>query len=124
MFAITSPIRIAGAMNPSRQGFSLVRHLLHLTFVSGPKLLLTSRITGRCAAAMAIMCAPALLFCSILTIPALLFQSPQQHAYFYFSRVLEQDPTRWVVLVLAGLCAIMSLAVPATMQNPQSSVGY
>jgi hypothetical protein len=124
MIAFTSNIRFPGLRNPSQHGICLVSHLLHLTFVTGPKLLLTSRITGKCAAAMAVMCSPALLFCSILTIPALLFQSPQQHAYFYFSRMLEQDPARWIVLILAGICAIMSLAVPATIQNTESSVSY
>ena len=99
-------------------------HYLRLTFISGPKQLLTSRISGTCAVFMAMMCAPALLFCSILTIPAMIFQSPQQNAYFHFAKVLEQDPARWVVLVLAGVCAVMSMAIPATMPAPRESIDY
>jgi hypothetical protein len=73
---------------------------------------------------MMAMCAPSLLCCSILTIPALLFQSPQQHAYYYFSKVLNEDPTRWMVLLLAGVCAILSLAIPATMPAPRVESPY
>ena len=86
-----------------------------MIFYKGPRQLLTSRISGKCAFMMAAMCAPSLLFCSLLTIPALLFQSPDQHAYFYFSKILNEDPSRWLVLLLAGLCAMISLAIPATM---------
>ena len=101
-----------------------VKHMLKLTFVSGPMQLLTSRITGKCATFMILMCAPALLACSLLTLPGLIFKSPQQHAYFYFSSMLEQDPTRWMVLLLAGTCALLSLAVPATMPAPKTPIRY
>lgn len=96
-------------------------YYLKLTFVSGPKRLLTSRISTKCAAAMVAMCSPSLLFCALLTIPTMIFQSPEQNAYFHFARVVENDPTRWAVLLVSGLCAIMSLAVPATMPEPRES---
>jgi len=46
--------------------------------------------------------------------PGIIFQSPQQQAYFYFSKALEEDPSRWTVLAVAGICTLISLAVPAT----------
>jgi len=98
--------------------------ILKLTFISGPKVLLTSQISMKCAAAMTLMCMPALLLCTILTLPALLFESPQQNAYYYFAKVLEQDPTRWLVLLLTGLCVLLSLALPAAMETPRQSHGY
>ncbi|MEI7910029.1 MAG: hypothetical protein WCK77_10370 [Verrucomicrobiota bacterium] len=104
-------------------GFSRALGLLKLIFISGPAVLVTSQISVKCAAAMMVMCAPSLLFCSILTFPALVFSSPQQNAYFYFAKVLEQDPTRWVVLLLTGLCVLLSLALPATMESPDNSLG-
>lgn len=97
----------------------LIRFLKMLCF-TGPRQLLTSRISGKCAAAMVAMCTPSLLCSAILTIPAMLFQSPQQHAYFYFSRGLEGDPIRWVAMILAALCAILSLAMPAAMPAPKT----
>jgi len=98
--------------------------ILKLTFISGPKVLLTSQISMKCAAAMTLMCMPALLLCTILTLPALLFESPQQNAYYYFAKVLEQDPTRWIVLLLSALCVLLSLALPATMKIPRQLPGY
>jgi hypothetical protein len=102
-------------------GLVQVLNLIKLTLISGPKILLTSQISVKCAAVMIGMCAPALLFCALLTIPGLVFQSPQQNAYFYFAKVLEQDPTCWFVLLLTGLCALLSLALPATMDRPSDA---
>ena len=90
-----------------------------MIFIRGPKVLLTSRISCKCAAVMSIMCLPSLLCCFLLTIPGLIFQSPQQHAYFYFSKVLNEDPSRWICLLLAGTCALISLAIPAILPGPR-----
>jgi hypothetical protein len=95
-----------------------------LILITGPKVLLTSRISGKCAALMMMLCTPSLLLWSILTVPALLFQSPQQHAYFYFSRLINQDPSRWLVLLLAGLCAVLALAIPGTTEDSEGSVHH
>jgi len=92
--------------------------------ISGPKVLLTSRISGKCAFIMSLMCAPSLIFCLMLTVPALIFQSPHQQAYFYFSMVLNDDPYRWVVLALSGICTLLSLAVPATIRDTKMQVRY
>ena len=61
---------------------------------------------------------------SEVPIPALIFRSPYQHAFFYFSMVLNEDPDRWAVLGLGGLCALMSLAVPATLREPKPPIRY
>jgi hypothetical protein len=98
--------------------------MLRLTFITGPKVLITSRISGKCAALMLMLCSPSLLFWSVLTIPAFLFQEPQQNAYYYFSLVLNQDPGRWFVMLLAGTCAVLSLAIPATQPAPPASDGF
>jgi hypothetical protein len=101
---------------------SHVQRCLQLTFMSGPKVLVTSRISGKCAVIMALMCMPSLLCCFILTIPGLIFQSPQQHAYFYFSEVINEDPSRWIVLFFAGLCTLMSLAIPVSVARPSDPI--
>jgi hypothetical protein len=113
-----------GSKPVSLHGIPRVKRYLRLMFFSGPKLLLTSRISGKCALIMMIMCMPALLFSFILTVPGMVFQSPYQHAYFYFSQVINEDPTRWIVLLLAGVCALMSLAVPATLTEPKAPIRY
>jgi hypothetical protein len=96
-----------------------MKDCLRLTFISGPKVLFTSQISAKCAASMVLMCAPAMLFSVILTLPAVIFQSPQQNAYYHFARVLEDDPARWIALFLGGVCAILSLALPAIMAPPR-----
>lgn len=106
---------------PVRPGLMLC---LKLILFSGPKVLLTSQISGKCAAFMILLCAPSLLFCAILTLPAQIFQSPQQHAYYYFSLMLDEDPTRWIAMLLVGLCVILALALPATMAAPRKSDDY
>jgi len=93
----------------------IVRILKRMTlmFLLGPRNLLTSRISVKSAAMMMAMCAPSLLFCALLTIPSLIFHSPQQEAYYYFARLVNEDPVRWIALALAALCSVLSLAVPA-----------
>ena len=114
------------SVSPTLSGDDILKStsVLKLALISGPIVLFTSQISVKCAAAMMLMCMPALLLCTILTLPALLFESPQQNAYYYFAKVLEQDPTRWLVLLLTGLCVLLSLALPAAMETPRQSHGY
>ena len=100
------------------------RRLLLITFISGPWLLLTSNLSAKTASLMIMLCVPALLFCALLTIPGLLFDSPEQHAYYQFAKALEQDPTRWIILAITGICTLMALAIPATTPSPITAVRY
>lgn len=100
------------------------KRLLHLTFISGPWLLLTSRLSAKAASLMIMLCVPALLFCGLLTIPGFLFESPEQHAYYQFAKALDQDPTRWIILAVTGICTLMSLAIPATTARSMTAVRY
>jgi hypothetical protein len=101
-----------------------LKRLLYITFISGPWLLLTSRLSAKAASLMIMLCVPALLFCGLLTIPGFLFESPEQHAYYQFAKALDQDPTRWIILAVTGLCTLMALAIPATTVRPLTAVRY
>jgi hypothetical protein len=81
--------------------------------------LFKSNIHIKTAMIMILMCVPTLLFTAILTLPGLIFQSPEQHAYYYFSHVINNDPTRWVILTMNAICVILSLAMPAMEHQPQ-----
>ena len=94
--------------------------LVRLTFISGPWLLLTSRLSAKSAALMTLLCAPALLQTALVTVPAMIFQSPQQHAYFHFARILEQNPVQWPMLALVAAC--MVIALPTTEARPSTAV--
>ena len=87
-----------------------------MLFFIGPRQLLTSRISGKCAAAMVAMCTPSLLCSAILTIPAMLFQSPQQHAYFDLSRGLEGDPAHLFLGVPAAQIVEAAVIAHAAQQ--------
>jgi hypothetical protein len=99
----------------------LVR-LLRITFMSGPFLLFTERLSLKHAWIMIMLCVPALLLTAVLVIPPLLFTSPEQNAYFQFAKVINSDPTRLLVLALAGVCAVVALAVPATAPKPFTAI--
>ena len=77
-----------------------------------------------CAALMALLLTPSIISGLFLTLPPLLFQSPQQNAYFYFANVLEHDPSRWLLMGFAVLCILLALAIPASMPRQRVSVSY
>jgi hypothetical protein len=110
-------------MNHTSQGTAVAEHMsekpgfLWKLLIQGPKLLLTTGISIKCAGMMMALSAPSLLVFSILTVPAILFQSPQQQAYFHFARILNEDPMRWLAFGLAGVCSLLALAVPAAFTD-------
>jgi hypothetical protein len=110
--------------NAVRRAVPSVERLVGSVIYHGPKQLLTSRISSKCAGFMTALCAPSLICCSLLTVPSLLFQSPEQRAYFYFSQILNGDPSRWLVVFLASVCVVVSLAVPALMPPPKLATDY
>lgn len=89
------------------------------SFFDGPKRLFTSKISPKCATLIALLCSPSLLACGLLSLPALIFQSPSQNAYFHFGRIVEQDPTRWLVFALAAVCAVIAPTLPATIHGQE-----
>lgn len=119
-----TPRRVKNAVSPGIFTARGIARLLRLAMISGPWLLLTSRLSKKHAALMILLCLPALLFSSMLIVPALIFQSPQQQAYFYFSLILNQDPIRWVILALSGFCAMTALAVPAMIPKSFTAIRY
>lgn len=96
--------------------------LIKLTLISGPLLLFTTRLSNKHASIMMLLCAPALLLVFLTTVPALIFNSPEQRAYYEFATILIKDPAQFAVLPLAALCALMALAVPATASEPLTAV--
>lgn len=114
--------------NPRRSASSPAKFRIlqwpRLIFFTGPKTLLTSRITGKCATLMALLLAPSLIISLLLLLPPILFQSPEQHAYFYFAQVLDSDPERWLPMSFAILCTLVAMAIPAAMPKQRFKVSY
>jgi hypothetical protein len=103
---------------PAPHGQFSAKHLATMILL-GPQRLLTSRISRKCAALMVFLCSPSLLFAAALTIPALLFQSPNQQAYFYFGQLIQREPMNWLVMPLVAACALSALIMPAALPEPR-----
>jgi hypothetical protein len=119
-----TPRLLKNAVTPGPFSGRTFARVLHLIFITGPRLMFTRRLSVKSASMMIMLCVSALLFCTMMTVPAFLFPDPEQHAYFQFSQVLNHDPIRWIGLMLAGTCAIIALAVPAATPDPYTSVRY
>lgn len=90
-----------------------------LTFVVGPRVLLTSHISKSCASMMAVLTAPALVLTSLITVPGYLFTDPEQNTYFYFAKSFQLDfPTLTVMLLTVG-CTLFALSLPAIEEPPK-----
>lgn len=110
--------------NTTSQVKPMLLQLPRQAFITGPRVLLTSRITGKCAALMVLLLIPSFLSGMLFTLPKLIFQSPQQNAYFYFANVLDRDPSRWLPMGFAVACIFLALAIPASMPRQRISVSY
>lgn len=119
-----TPRRVKNAVSHGIFSTQGIARLLRLSLISGPRLLLTSRLSKKNASLMMALCAPALLLCALLTLPALIFQSPQQQAYYYFAQILNQDPVNWGILALTGFCTLTALAIPAMVPKQITAIRY
>jgi len=100
---------------PSLASTSLtrIRRALKLTFWSGPRILLTSRISLRSAGFMIAATIPALVCTTAMTVPALVYSTPESNTYFYFGRILQGDAMSWVPMTLAAICTFLAFAIPS-----------
>lgn len=119
-----TPRRVKNAVSHGIFTTHGLARLIRLSLISGPWLLLTSRLSKKNASLMMLLCAPALLLFALLTLPTLIFQSPQQQAYYYFAQILNHDSVNWGILALMGLCTMTALAIPAMVPRPVTAIRY
>jgi hypothetical protein len=81
-------------------------------FVRGPRLVLTGRFSRRAAGFMIASALPAILATLFLTIPGLLFHTPEHHAFFHFAKTLESDGTSMLPVFLGTLSSLCSFRFP------------
>jgi len=86
---------------------------LKSTLWTGPLMLLTGKVSKRTAGFMIAGAVPAILVALFLTVPPLLFCTPQHQAYFYFSRDLANSPVSLLPMLVAAVCALLALSLPA-----------
>lgn len=73
----------------------------------------TSHQDLRSATILTLLCVPPLLLFAAINLPSLVFDSPEQNAYFYFARGLSQDLSNSVSLWMAALCLVVAVTMPA-----------
>jgi hypothetical protein len=81
-------------------------------FIDGPRLLLKGKFSRRSAAFMIVAAIPAIAAVLFMTVPGLLFPTPQHNAFFYFSKGVTSDVVSFVPLALGLLSTIFSLRFP------------
>jgi hypothetical protein len=84
----------------------------HSWFIDGPRLLLKGKYSRRAAGFMIVAAVPALAAVMFLTLPALLFPTPQHNAFFYFGKGVTSDVASYVPLALGLISSIFSLRLP------------
>lgn len=81
-------------------------------FVEGPKLMLKGCFSRRAAAFMIVSAAPAILTGLFLTVPGILFHTPEHNAFFHFARIVEGDAPSIIPVILGTISSIFSFRFP------------
>ena len=81
-------------------------------FIDGPRLLLTGKFSHREAMFIAMSALPALLALGLITLPAYLFDSPQQNAFYHFGQCLKAENTSLIPMVFGAIASLFSFRFP------------
>ena len=83
--------------------------------------LMNAKLSHRNSSYIMLLCIPAIVLVISTTVPTMIFQSPQQGAYFYFARTLSLDLSSGYILGLSVLCMFVAFVLPAVDQDPYAS---
>jgi hypothetical protein len=81
-------------------------------FVEGPRLILTGRFTPRDAGFMIAAATPAILSALFLTVPGLLFHTPEHNQFFHFAKIIEGETPSALPVILGTISSICSFRFP------------
>lgn len=98
------------------------KQIARLTFVVGPRVLFTSRISKHCATLMTSLTVPAFFLTGLTILPRLLFTDPEQNTYYYFARAFHLDGMMLLVMMLMVACCLFALTLPAIEEPPALEV--
>jgi|GEM_PF-3434702 len=107
--------RLGRPIEALKDPYSLVLGLggfLRIAYTDGVKALVAGRYSPRQAAY--IMCAslPALMGVAVVTLPALLFPSPSNEAFYHFANILSHDPVALIPTVIGAISTTIGLKLP------------
>jgi hypothetical protein len=72
----------------------------------------TAQFNFRNALCLVALCVPALLATALLTLPGLIFTTPEHYEYFEFANQLDKGSDRWIAMGLSACCCLFCFAVP------------
>jgi hypothetical protein len=81
-------------------------------FIDGPRLLLKGKFSRREGLFLAIGAMPALMAAAYLTLPDILFPTPQHHAFFHFARAVSSDIASLIPVGIGVLASLFSFRLP------------
>jgi hypothetical protein len=81
-------------------------------FVEGPRLLLAGCFSRRAAGFMIAAASPAILAALFLTVPGLLFHTPEHNQFFHFARIIESEAASALPVILGMISSICSFRLP------------
>jgi hypothetical protein len=87
------------------------------TFLRSPARMLRTPVGKRTAGFMLAGLIPLLAACSLVALPGLIFNHPEQRAYFFFARVLQSDAASLVPFALGMLSLVAALRFPLQTTN-------
>ncbi len=125
MFLKLKPATSRNFKNTDKSGafsFTGLKRLALLDLFTGPRKLLSSQLSARSSSYIMLLCIPAIALFFSTTVPALIFDSPQQEAYFYFAQTLSRDLSNGFTLCVAVVCMILALVVPAAESDSYSAI--
>ncbi len=79
-------------------------------FITGPKLILKGGFSRRAAGFMIAAATPAILAALFITVPGLLFHTPEHNAYFHFAKIVEGESI--LPVILGTISSIFSFRFP------------
>ncbi len=114
---------MASPMNTRKHPANFRRLRTNFVFrlLNGPIRLFKAQFTFRNAVCLVALSVPALLVTLLLTLPALLFTTPQHNEYFEFAKQLDQGGDRWLAMGLSACCSLLCFAIPAQDQREEAS---
>jgi hypothetical protein len=81
-------------------------------FVEGPRLLLAGCFSRRAAGFMIAAASPAILAALFLTVPGILFHTPEHNQFFHFARIIETEAASALPVMLGLVSSLFSFRLP------------
>ncbi len=81
-------------------------------FIDGPRLLMKGKFSRRSAVFIAVAAVPAIAAALFMTLPGILFPTPQHHEFFHFAKVITKDAATLIPVSIGVISTLFCLRLP------------